>query len=120
MTINHTREIHCGLILTGGFVEELELCREGYDMIPETNAGNYLARRSSEDLRSTREQYHGHTVMLQAAAQGAAPGDGPGSGSRSFRPGNAEYASSMEYEEKQKDAFRGRLEMKINSLSTQR
>ena len=57
--IGHTRRIHGGLILNGGFVEELEpdsLHRVSYDMIAETNAGNYLARRSFEGLRSTRGQ----------------------------------------------------------------
>ena len=48
-------------------------------------------------MRSTRGRYHGHNV-----------------GSRSFRTGHAEYVSSMEYEEKQRDALRGRLEVKIN------
>ena len=47
-------------------------------MIAKTNAANYLVRSSLENMRSTRGQHHGHT-MLEAATQGAVPTDGPGS-----------------------------------------
>ena len=72
--MSYTGRIHCGWVLNGGYQI---LYRVSYDVIAETNAGNYLARRSLEDLRSTRGQYHGHTVLLQAA-RGAVPSDGTG------------------------------------------
>ena len=40
-------------------------------------------------MRSTRGEYHGHLVMIQAATQGTFPTKGPLS--RRFKPGNAEY-----------------------------
>ena len=55
-----------------------------YDMISETNAANYLARRSLEDLRPSKGKYRGHAIMLEAVTQGAVP-------SISFKPGNAKY-----------------------------
>ena len=47
----HQLDNHCGLILNGGFVEDEEPTswqRPGYDLICETNAANYVARRSLE------------------------------------------------------------------------
>ena len=45
--VGYARRIHCGLILNGGFLEQEEpdtLTIISYDMVGETNAGNYLAR----------------------------------------------------------------------------
>ena len=62
--------------VNGGFVERQDPDARGiisYDMLRELNAGNYLARRSLEDMRSTAGQSQGRHVMLQAANQGAVP-----------------------------------------------
>ena len=66
-------------------------------------------------MRSTRGQYHGHTVMLKAATQGAVPTDGRGP--RRFRPGNAKYVNREECEEEQTNQLCGRLQRKIESSS---
>ena len=83
-------------------------------MIAKTNAANYLVRSSLENMRSTRGQHHGHT-MLEAATQGAVPTDGPRS--KQFRPGNAEYVNWQDYEDKQTNQLCGRLQRKIESLN---
>ena len=112
----YTRRIHCGLVLNGGFVQEqgvgyLSVC--SYEMLAQTNAGNYLARRSLEDMRSTAGQYHGHQVMLEAATQGAVHSKTP---TRIFKPGNAEYVNSIEHEQEQLNQVCGRLQRTVDSL----
>ena len=52
---NYARRLHCGLILNGGFVEhEVPNLQTqtviSYDALGELNAGNFLARRSLEDI----------------------------------------------------------------------
>ena len=66
-----------GLVLNGGFVEKETPHRQTiitYHVMGEINAGNFLARRSLEDMRSTERQYEG---VLEAANQGAIPSEGP-------------------------------------------
>ena len=50
--------------------------RPGYDLISETHASNYVARRSLEHLRYARGRHRGHELLLEAAAHGAVPSDG--------------------------------------------
>ena len=48
---SYMRGLHCGLIPSGGFIEDEEpepLHRQAYDIISESNAANYLARRDLE------------------------------------------------------------------------
>ena len=115
--VGYARRVHCGLILNGGFVEERApdtLTITNYNILGEINAGSYLARRSSEDMRSSSDRYHGHPVMLQAATQGAIPTGGPLS--RRFKPGNREQMNKVEYEREQSKQLRGRLQRKIEHL----
>ena len=56
-------------------------------MLAQTNAGNYLARRSLEDMRPNAGQ-----VMLEAATRGAIPSEGPAN--KIFKPRNAEIVNS--------------------------
>ena len=71
------------MILNGGFVENEEAAswqRSGYDMISETNAGNYSVRRNLERLRYTKGRYSGYELLLlEDAAYGAVHSGGPGS-----------------------------------------
>ena len=69
---DYARRTLCGLILNGGFVEKETPNRQTtitYDMMGEINAGNFLARRNLEDVRSTEGQYEGHRVMLARSSQ---------------------------------------------------
>ena len=54
---DYARRVHCGLIFNGGFVDRETLNVQSiisYDMMSEINAGNFLARRSFEDVRTKR------------------------------------------------------------------
>ena len=59
-----------------------------YDVLGELNAGNFLARRSTEDMLATDGECWGHKVMLQAATDGAISSEGRLN--RRFRIGNRE------------------------------
>ena len=87
-------------------------------MLGELNAGNYLARRSLEDMRSTAEQYHGHRVTIQAANQAAASTEGPLS--RRFKPGNRHQMNKVECEKEQAVQICGRRERKVEQLTERR
>ena len=95
--IDYTRRIHSGLIAVG-----------------EINAGNFLARRSLEDMRSTPGQFHGHRVMQQAALQGAIPTEGPLS--RGVKPGNGEQMNRVEKEKENAILLCGQFEREIGVL----
>ena len=73
---NYARRNHCGLILNGGSTtpETPDVPTIiAYDVLQELNAGNFLARKSLEDMPASTEQYWGHKVVLKAAADGATP-----------------------------------------------
>ena len=93
---DYTRRIQCGLIFNGAFVEKETPNAQtliSYDMMGEINAGNFLARKSLEDVRSTEGQYEGHRVMLEAANQEAIPSEGPLT--KAFRPREPSTKKSM-------------------------
>ena len=78
-----------------------------YDVLGEMNAGNFLVRRSLEDMPATEGQYRYHRVMLQGATDGAIPSDGPLN--KMFRPGNRER-----YHRAGKPRLEGKLHLQIN------
>ena len=41
------------------------------------SAGDFLARRSLEEMQASTKQHSGHNAMLKAATDGAAPSKGP-------------------------------------------
>ena len=54
---NYARRIHCGLILNGGFTEhETPDVPTVFanDVLQESKAGNFLARRSLEDMQANK------------------------------------------------------------------
>ena len=88
---SYARRIHCGLILNGGFTEHETPNVPtiiAYDVLQGLNAGNFLSRRSLEDMQASTGQYWGHRVMLKAATDGATPSEGPLN--RVFKIGNRE------------------------------
>ena len=77
---SYARRLHCGLVLNGGFAARQTPDTQtviSYDVLGDMNAGNFLARRSLEDMRATEGQYQGYRVMLPAAMDGATPSEGP-------------------------------------------
>ena len=110
--------IQFGLIPNGEFAEKEILKTQiliSCDMTGEINAGNLLARRSLEDMRSTEGQYEGHRVMLDAANQGGAiPSEG--SVTKAFPPGKRKLSVREEYEVDGASETRGRLEGKLKQL----
>ena len=81
-----------------------------YETIAQTNAGNYLARRSLEDVRSSAGQYH-----VRTATQVAIPSEGPTN--KIFKPASAKFVNTMEYEQEQLNQLCGRLQRKTESLN---
>ena len=114
---NYARRIHCGLILMGGFTEPDTpdtATISAYDALQELNAGNFLARRSLEDMQASTEQYWGHKVMFKKATDGATPSEGPLS--KIFNIGNREISMRGQYIAEQASQLRGRLEAKLGQL----
>ena len=112
------RRFHCGLNLNGGFVEhevpDLQTIIN-YDVLGGLNTGNFLARRSLEDMQATEGQYWGHRVMLEAATDGATPSEGPLN--RIFKIGNREISVREQYIAEQASQMCGRLGAKLEQLN---
>ena len=85
-----------------------------YDVLQGLNAGNFLARRSLEDMQASTDQYWGHTVMLTAATDGATPSEGPVN--KMFKIGNREISIREQYIAEQASQLRGRFEAKLGQL----
>ena len=85
-----------------------------YDVLGELNAGNFLARRSLEDMQATEGQYWGHGVMLKAATDGVTPSEGPLN--RMFKIGKREIPIREQYITEQSSQMCGRLEAKLGQL----
>ena len=66
-----------------------------YDVLGEMNAGNFLARRSLQDMQATEGQFWGDRVMLQAAMEGATPLD------PRFKPGKRELSIREQHQVEQ-------------------
>ena len=118
---NYAKRIHCGLILYGGFVENEVPDLQSIiscDALGALNAGNFLARRSLEDMQATEGQYWGHRMMLQAATDGATPSEGPLS--RVFKIGNKEASIREQYVTEQPSQMCGRFEAKLEQLNERR
>ena len=81
------------------------------DVLGELSAGNFLARRSLENMQATEGQYCGHRVMLKAATDGATPSEGPLN--RRFRIANREISTAKQYTTEQASQMCGRLEAEL-------
>ena len=114
---NHARRTHCGLILMGGFTAPYTpntTTINAYDVLQELNAGNFLARRSLENMKASTEQFWGHKVMLKAATDGATPSEGPLN--KMFKTGNREISMRDQYIAEQASQLCGRFEAKLGQL----
>ena len=109
MPHNCARRIHCELILSGGSTEHETPNIPtiiAYDVLQELNAGNFLARRSLEDMQASEGQYWGHRVMLKAATDGATPSEG-----------NRQISIREQYITEQASQMCGRVEAKLGQFN---